>query len=62
MDNILITAVVAFVIGALFGAWWYRRTLKTDPAKLERFAAEVKATGVQAEQLAQKAKDAANKL
>lgn len=43
--SFLLTQIVGIVIGLAagfaVGAWWYRYTLKRDPAKLERFAQQI---------------------
>ena len=44
-----IGAVVGAPVGFGIGAWWYRRTLKKDPAKLDRFAKELSAEKIQAQ-------------
>jgi len=38
--TMIVLAVALFAAGFAVGCWWYRRTLKRDPAKLERLAAE----------------------
>lgn len=37
----LVTTMLYLVVGFLGGIYWYRYTLKNDPAKLERIMAEV---------------------
>ena len=39
---IFLSAAVGIVVGFGAGAWWYRRTLKRDPGKLDRLADRLK--------------------
>jgi hypothetical protein len=40
-----ISIIPSLAIGFGIGCWWYRRSLKNDPAKLERLAIEANAVG-----------------
>lgn len=39
---VFLTAVIGVLVGFGIGAWWYRRTLKRDPGKLDRLADRLK--------------------
>lgn len=43
VDSVVLFGVIVFwtVASFLAGCWWYRRTLKKDPVKLEKFAKEI---------------------
>jgi hypothetical protein len=43
----LLSLVAGLAIGAPVGAWFYRYTLKRDPAKLEEWAALARLKGEQ---------------